>query len=75
MFPNGTYYEGKFTNNKPNGEGVWHYNNGNVLDGGYKQTIIPNEDEEVKTLNIKLDWQSDVGIAESAWRVNAHEIV
>jgi radial spoke head protein 1 len=44
IFPNGTYYEGKFTNNKPNGEGVWHYPNHNSLKGFYKQTIIPNED-------------------------------
>lgn len=25
-------------------------------------------------MNLKLDWQSSVGIAESAWLVNAHEI-
>lgn len=42
VFPNGTYYEGSFTNNKPNGNGTWHYPNGNALTGNYKQTIIPN---------------------------------
>jgi len=45
VFPNGTYYEGKFSNNKPCESGVWHYINGNSLQGSYKQTIVPNEDE------------------------------
>jgi len=42
IFPNGTYYEGKFSNNKPNAEGVWKFTNGNQLSGHYKQNIIPN---------------------------------
>lgn len=75
IFPdNGTYYEGGFTNNKPNGEGVWNFSNGNSVAGTYKQTIIPNEDPEDKKINLKLDYQSNVGISESAWQVNAHEI-
>lgn len=43
IFPdNGTYYEGSFSNNKPNGDGVWHFSNGNHVAGSYKQTLIPN---------------------------------
>lgn len=29
ILPHGTYYEGNFENNKPNGEGVWYFKNGN----------------------------------------------
>lgn len=74
QFPNGTIYEGAFTNNKPNGQGLWRFSNGNQVAGSYNQTIIPNEDPDDKKLNIKLDYQSDVGISTSAWQVNAHEI-
>ena len=74
IFPNGTFYEGSFTNNKPTGDGVWKFFNGNVVPGNYKQTVIPNEDPDDKKINIKLDYQSNVGISESAWQVNAHEI-
>jgi hypothetical protein len=74
VFPNGTYYEGSFANNKPNGQGIWNFTNGNQVGGDYKQTIIPNEDPEDKKVNLKLEWQSAVGISESAWQVNAHEI-
>lgn len=74
QFPNGTVYEGTFTNNKPTGEGTWIFANGNFLTGSYKQTVIPNEDPDDKKINIKLDYQSSVGISESAWQVNAHEI-
>jgi len=39
MLPNGTYYEGAFTNNKPNGNGVWYFRNngqkGNQLEGSF----------------------------------------
>ena len=74
IFPNGTFYEGKFKDNKPDGQGVWKINNGNELCGSYKQTQIQNEDDpDNPKVNIKLDWQSDVKIAESAWCINAHE--
>jgi hypothetical protein len=33
VFPNGSYYLGKFKANKPNGEGSWHLPNGNTLAG------------------------------------------
>jgi radial spoke head protein 1 len=74
FFPNGTFYEGTFNNNKPSGDGVWHFYNGNQLAGNYKQTVIPNEDPDDKKVNIKLDYQSNVGISEAAWQINAHEI-
>ena len=54
IFPNGTYYEGSFSNNKPNGKGVWVFVNGNKVNGNYKQTVIPNEDPDDKKVNIKL---------------------
>ena len=72
IFPNGTYYEGAFANDKPNEQGKWYYSNGNTLDGSYKQTIIPNEDPDDKKINMKLEWQSNVGISDSAWMVNCH---
>lgn len=74
VFPNGTYYEGNFKENKPDGQGTWKLNNGNELEGSYKQTQIANEeDPDNPKVNIKLDWQSKAGIADSAWKVNAHE--
>jgi hypothetical protein len=54
LFNNGTYYEGSFSNNKPNGEGIWHFSNGNTVPGQYKQAVIPNEDPDDKKVNIKL---------------------
>ena len=46
--------------------------NGNVVAGNYVQTVIPNEDPDDKKINIKLEYQSKVGISESAWQINAH---
>jgi len=45
IFPNGTFYSGKFRYNKPWGKGVWIFKNGNQLTGEYEQTPIPNEDD------------------------------
>jgi hypothetical protein len=53
-YPNGTYYEGDFQNNKPKGNGSWHFQNGNELAGKYDQLIVPNEDNT--KLNIQLNW-------------------
>jgi len=45
IFPNGTFYSGKFRYNKPFGKGVWIFRNGNQLTGEYVQKEQPNEDE------------------------------
>jgi len=36
IFPNGTVYTGKFEYNKPVGDGIWKFSNGNVVEGFYK---------------------------------------
>jgi len=45
IFPNGTFYSGKFRYNKPFGKGVWVFKNGNQLTGTYDQKEQVNEDE------------------------------
>ena len=40
-YPNGTYFEGHFQNNKPKGRGKWVLANGNVVEGQYDQIIVP----------------------------------
>jgi hypothetical protein len=35
VYPNGVYFMGKFQNNKPIGQGSWHFKNGNKLEGAY----------------------------------------
>lgn len=37
LFPNGTFYVGKFRFNKPFGKGIWVFPNGNQLTGEYLQ--------------------------------------
>ena len=39
IFPNGTYFEGSFVNNYPQGEGVWHFINGNVVKGNFNKFL------------------------------------
>mmetsp|Transcript_35778 Transcript_35778/g.92020 ORF Transcript_35778/g.92020 Transcript_35778/m.92020 type:complete len:260 (-) Transcript_35778:95-874(-) len=45
IFPNGTFYSGKFRYNKPFGKGVWVFQNGNQLTGDYVQKEQAAEDE------------------------------
>ena len=35
LYPNGSYFEGCFDNNKPKGVGQWHFENGNTVQGVY----------------------------------------
>ena len=35
LYPNGSYFEGCFDNNKPKGMGQWHFENGNTVGGVY----------------------------------------
>ena len=64
---------GDFKDNKPHGKGRWYLKNGNQIAGNYKQTVTPNEDPEDTRVNIKLDWQAGVGLADSAVHINKHE--
>jgi len=45
VFPNGTFYSGKFRYNKPHGQGVWVFGNGNQLTGDYVQKEQPGDDD------------------------------
>merc|ERR1712056_24188 len=45
VFPNGTFYSGKFRYNKPHGKGVWVFPDGNQLTGEYQQKEQANEDD------------------------------
>ena len=36
-YSNGTYFDGNFDNNEPKGNGSWHFDNGNVVQGCYTQ--------------------------------------
>jgi len=47
VFPNGTFYTGKFRYNKPFGKGVWVLPSGNQLAGIYNQREKPSEEGEV----------------------------
>lgn len=46
IYPNGTYFEGNFVNNKPQGEGTWYFKNGNVMKGNYEHQKKAEEEEE-----------------------------
>lgn len=46
IFPDGTFYCGKFRYNKPFGKGVWVFRDGNQLTGEYQQKKQQEEEEE-----------------------------
>jgi hypothetical protein len=83
IYPNGMYFEGKFENNKPKGEGKWVFKNGNVLLGEYDQKAkvvdedeAPADEEEegaTKKPQFNLEWNSYTGIADAAHKVNSVE--
>ena len=86
IYPNGTYYEGDFANNKPDGKGVWFFKNGNIMNGRYEQkekeagegdeeepVAEEEEGEEGAGPKKKYDliWHAKTEIAESAHHVNS----
>ena len=62
IFANGTYFEGKFENNYPKGEGIWHFINGNVVKGEFTHEIkqIESKAKEKEKKEIILDWKSEL---------------
>jgi radial spoke head protein 1 len=81
IYPNGMYYEGGFSNNKPKGDGKWVFKNGNVLSGMYEQKELPppedgegeGEGGDVVKAKYSLEWNSHTNITESAHKVNSVE--
>lgn len=57
LLPNGSYYEGNFNNNKPNGIGVWKFSNGNVVNGHYSQAKSAAGSLS-EPAEIKLTWKT-----------------
>jgi len=55
IYPNGIYYEGKFVKNKPNGEGEWKFQNGNIVKGKFEQKEEEDQNDAEKKL-IKINW-------------------
>lgn len=55
VYPNGTYFEGNFDNNKPKGKGVWNFQNGNEVSGDYAQIKRADVEEDNQ---IKLTWKT-----------------
>ena len=48
-YPNGSYFEGEFQNNKPRGKGKWVLCNGNIVEGDYDQVIVPTDNDKLQT--------------------------
>ena len=86
IYPNGTYFEGNFKLNKPEGQGIWYFKNGNVMNGSYEhqkkgegeeEEEPPAEDgeegaeDQAPKSNINLIWHAQTDIASSAHHVNS----
>lgn len=65
IYPNGIYYEGKFTENKPDKEGTWHFQNGNTVNGAFTFSKEADPDGGEKPL-IKLTWATSPQIEDVA---------
>lgn len=52
VYPNDTFFQGQFDNNKPKGKGEWNFANGNKIQGVYKQTMRVDVDD------YKLSWST-----------------
>ena len=61
IFANGTYFEGKFENNYPKGEGIWHFANGNIIKGEFThelKEIAASGKQPPKQITV-IDWKTD----------------
>lgn len=56
VYPNGTYFEGQFQNNKPKGGGEWVFSNGNSEKGWYEQLITTSDNSSLET---QLVWTAN----------------
>jgi len=61
VFPNGVCFEGKFEKNRPKGEGVWHFTNGNKVKGEFNHTTAENPEGEPIT---KINWTTNHDITD-----------
>ena len=61
IYPNGSYFEGKFNQNKPKGAGQWHFANKNVVCGEYTQT----KRADVEGDEVKLSWKTTSDITKA----------
>ena len=61
LYPNGSFFDGKFQGNQPKGDGKWCFSNGNVVEGVYTQT------KKVESVgdDVELSWKttSDISAA------------
>ena len=60
-YPNGSFYSGFFDHNKPKGKGRWTFENGNVVEGEYKQAFKADSDAD----EIKLAWTTSSDITKA----------
>ena len=54
-YPNGSFFQGTFDNNKPKGKGKWVFQNGNTIEGEYAQHRRADIDLHD---DIKLTWKT-----------------
>ncbi len=83
VLPNGTYYEGEFLKNQPNGRGIiaarirvgkWVFPNENVAEGDYAQAEEERETPEGdKKMEVKLTWKTAADIVKAGEKVNSCE--
>ena len=61
VYPNGSSFQGFFDHNKPKGKGRWNFQNGNQVDGEYKQAFKA----EGEGREIKLTWTTTSDITKA----------
>ena len=71
IFANGTYFEGKFENNYPKGEGVWHFVNGNVVKGEFTHEIkeVEGGAKGKGKQSTVIDWKSEPEIEKEEYYI------